>query len=76
MIQVTIQEAKTNLSALIQQAINGEEIVIAQATQPMVKLVVVDEKRKIRRIGGASDVILHIAEDFDVPLDDFAEYMK
>ena len=75
MTQVTIHEAKTHLSRLIQLALAGEEIIIAKGKQPMVKLVVVPEMRKKRRIGGAKDVILHIADDFNEPLDDFAEYM-
>lgn len=76
MTQVTIHEAKTHLSQLIQRVLEGEEIVIAKGKQPMVKLVVVPEMRKARRLGGAKDVILHIADDFDAPLDDFAEYME
>lgn len=75
-IQVTIHEAKTHLSQLIQQAISGEEIIIAKGKQPLVKLVVVPEMRRERRIGGAADVILAISGDFDAPLDEFAEYMS
>lgn len=75
MTQVTIHEAKTHLSKLIQLALAGEEVVITKGKQPMVKLVVVPEMRKTRRIGGAKDVILKIADDFNEPLDDFAEYM-
>ncbi len=75
MTQVTIHEAKTHLSKLIQLALAGEEVVITKGKQPMVKLVVVPEMRKMRRIGGAKDVILKIADDFNEPLDDFAEYM-
>ena len=76
MVQVTIHEAKTHLSKLIQRALEGEEIIIAKGKQPVVKLVVVPEMRKGRRIGGAQDVILDMAEDFNAPLDDFAEYMS
>jgi antitoxin (DNA-binding transcriptional repressor) of toxin-antitoxin stability system len=76
MAQVTIHEAKTHLSKLIQRALEGEEIIIAKGKQPMVKLVVVPEMRQGRRIGGAQDAILDIAEDFNAPLDDFAEYMS
>ena len=75
MRQVTIHEAKTHLSRLIQQALDGEEIVIAKGKQPLVKLVVVPEMRKQRRLGGAPDLVKYMAEDFDDPLDMFAEYM-
>lgn len=74
-MQVSIHEAKTHLSKLIQRALEGEEIIIAKGKQPMVQLVVVPEMRQKRRTGGAQEVILDMAEDFDAPLDDFAEYM-
>lgn len=75
MTQVTIHEAKTHLSRLIRLALDGEEVVIARGKQPLVKLAVVPEARKLRRIGGASAVILYVAPDFDAPLEDMAEYM-
>ena len=39
MPQVTIHSAKTNLSKLIEQAMNGEDVVIAKGAKPMVRLV-------------------------------------
>ena len=39
MQQVTIHAAKTHLSRLIEAALNGEEIVIAKASKPVVRLV-------------------------------------
>jgi antitoxin (DNA-binding transcriptional repressor) of toxin-antitoxin stability system len=75
MHQVTIHEAKTNLSRLIQAALAGEEVVIAKGKQPLVKLVVVPELRQQRRIGGAEGIVLYMADDFDAPLEDFSEYM-
>ncbi len=75
MTQVTIHEARTHLSRLIQLALDGEEVVIAKGKQPLVKLTVLPEARKQRRIGGGSEVILYIAPDFDAPIEDMAEYM-
>lgn len=75
MTQVTIHEAKTHLSRLIQLALAGEEVIIAKGKQPLVRLTVLPESQKQRRIGGASDVVLYIAPDFDAPLEDMAEYM-
>ncbi|MCL4264076.1 MAG: type II toxin-antitoxin system Phd/YefM family antitoxin [Anaerolineae bacterium] len=75
MTQVTIHEAKTNLSRLIQQALAGEEIVIARGKQPLVRLVALPEAQTARRIGNAKGVLLYMADDFDAPLDDFQEYM-
>lgn len=75
MHQVTIHEAKTNLSRLIQEVLAGEEVIIAKGKHPLVKLVVVPELQKQRRIGGAQGMIVSMADDFDAPLDDFTEYM-
>lgn len=75
MIQVTIHEAKTHLSRLIQQALEGEEVIIARDKQPLVKLSVLPEARMERRIGGAAHVFVAIAPDFDAPLAEFKDYM-
>lgn len=75
MPQFTIHEAKTQLSKLIQMALDGEEVIIAKRDKPLVKLVVIPEAKPQRRLGGAADVILRMADDFDEPLPEFAEYM-
>ena len=49
--------------------------IIAKGKKPLVKLVVLPEAQKQRRLGGAKDVVIEMAEDFDAPLDDFVEYM-
>ncbi|MGV3552642.1 type II toxin-antitoxin system Phd/YefM family antitoxin [Rhizobium sp.] len=41
MRQVNIHEAKTNLSRLIEEAVNGEPFVIAKAGKPMVQVIAV-----------------------------------
>lgn len=48
---INIHEAKTNLSKLIAKTLNGEDIVIAKAGKPVVKMVVYKEKLKPRKIG-------------------------
>jgi antitoxin (DNA-binding transcriptional repressor) of toxin-antitoxin stability system len=75
MIEVTIKEAETHLKQLIQQALEGEEIVISEGQQPLVKLVALPEAPRERRIGRAKGVILYMADDFDEPLPEFEEYM-
>lgn len=75
MTQVNIHETKTHLSQLIKRALMGERIVIAKANKPLVELVVLPEARQKRRLGGAKEAILFMADDFDEPLDEFQEYM-
>ena len=45
-MQVDMHEAKSQLSKLIEKAMNGEEVVIAKAGKPMVKLTKVKTKRR------------------------------
>jgi antitoxin (DNA-binding transcriptional repressor) of toxin-antitoxin stability system len=75
-LQVNIHEAKTQLSKLIQAAVNGKQVIIARGNKPIVRLEVLPEARNHRTIGNAKGLIVSMAEDFDAPLDDFKEYME
>ncbi len=48
---VNMHEAKTNFSRLVDEAFNGEQITIAKAGRPMVKLVRVDAEEAPSRMG-------------------------
>ena len=63
---LNLYPAKTNLSALVDEAAAGAEIVIAKHGKPMAKLVAFREssKRKPGRLKGK----LWISDDFDAPL--------
>lgn len=74
MRQVNIHEAKTQLSRLVDEALSGQEIIIARNNRPLIRLQVLPEARPERRLGGLKGMIEHIAEDFDAPLDDFSAY--
>ncbi len=76
MHQVNIHEAKTQLSKLIQEALDGEEVIIARNSQPLVRLEVLQSVKKQRRIGGLKGVVIKISDDFDAPLDDLADYAE
>ncbi|SAK78952.1 prevent-host-death protein [Caballeronia temeraria] len=65
---VNIHEAKSQLSRLIEAAVNGEEVVIAKAGTPVVRLVSVEQKPKLRL--GLMKGKIKIADDFDAPLAD------
>ena len=49
--RVTVHAAKTQLSRLIHEACNGEEIVISRRDVPVVRLVPVRPKPKCRKFG-------------------------
>jgi prevent-host-death family protein len=72
---LNIYEAKTHLSALVEKAAQGEEIVIAKAGKPMAKLVPLEPKAQAsRKFGQKMLGITYIAPDFDAPLaDDIVE---
>ena len=48
---INIHQAKTNLSKLIEKTLNGEDVIIAKAGKPVVKLVAYKEKLKPRKLG-------------------------
>lgn len=71
---ITIHEAKTHLSKLIQRALDGEEIIIAKRDQPLVRLEVIREEAPKRRFGGLKHLLIRMDDSFDDPLEDFADY--
>jgi prevent-host-death family protein len=64
---VNLHAAKTHLSRLVDEAARGEEVVIAKAGTPKVRLVAVHAVR--RRSGfGRDKGRISIRADFDAPL--------
>jgi prevent-host-death family protein len=64
---INLYEAKTQLSALVEEAAAGAEIIIAKAGKPRARLVPV--RPALRRPGSAKGKVW-IAADFDAPLPD------
>jgi antitoxin (DNA-binding transcriptional repressor) of toxin-antitoxin stability system len=75
MYQIELEKAKTQIASLLQIALNGEEIIITQNDQPILKLVSISNTKPRRQSGSAKGLIT-MSEDFDEPLEDFAEYMQ
>lgn len=73
MQQVNIEQAKLNLTVLIKAAINGEEIVITQDEKTAVKLVPTSTEKPRPKFGSAKGKI-EVPDDFNEPLEDFADY--
>ena len=69
---VNIYEAKTNLSALLDRAVAGEEIVIARSGRPLARLmpVSVTSSKSGVRLGGLKRFKLKLANDFHAPMTD------
>ena len=66
MHQVNIHEAKTHLSRLIDEAVQGEPFIIAKAGKPLVKVMAltVPTGKRVRRLGFMIGQIT-IPKDFD-----------
>lgn len=64
---VNLYEAKTGLSRLVEQAANGEEIIIAKAGRARARLVPMGKTRKARKPGAWKGRVA-IGADFDAPL--------
>jgi antitoxin (DNA-binding transcriptional repressor) of toxin-antitoxin stability system len=72
MQQVTIEQAKINLAVLVEAALKGEEIIIEE-DEKAVKLVPFQLHKPRPQFGSAKDLI-EIKDNFDEPIEDFAEY--
>lgn len=67
MHQVTVHEAKTHLSRLLREIVDGEEVVITRSGQPVARLVAIQEGRPIF---GVDEGRFVVPDEFDEPLDE------
>jgi len=75
-VRVAVQDAAGQLPALVDQALAGREVVLTSGDRPVVRLVPVPPAATARAIvGSAKGTVLHMADDFDAPMDDFKDYM-
>jgi prevent-host-death family protein len=64
-MEVNIHEAKTHLSKLIERVLMGEEVIIAKAGAPVVKMIRVGPRKRI--LGHAAGKI-RFTEGWEKPL--------
>lgn len=62
---INMQAAKTQLSRLVEEAVNGEEIILAKAGKPQVTLVPCRSRTSPRQGGQLAGVLPDIPADFD-----------
>lgn len=65
-MEVNIHEAKSTLSKLIERARSGDEVIIAKAGTPMVRLVPVDGPAK--RVFGSAKGLIKFKKGWDAPM--------
>ena len=73
MIFVNVHEAKTHFSKLINQTLEGEEVIISRGNNPLIKLVPYQQEPSARK-GGQLKGMLKVAVNFDDPLPE--DYLK
>ena len=69
MTEVSVHEAKTHLSRLLQKALDGEEVIIKRSGRALVRLQVLEGAPAKRKLGSAKGDFVVPAE-FDGPLPD------
>lgn len=62
---VNMQAAKTHLSRLVEEAVEGEDIILAKAGKPLVRLVPCQSRLAPRRGGQLAHALPEIPADFD-----------
>ena len=64
---ITVHKAKTQLSKLIELVCNGEEVVIARGSKPVVRLTAIEDNKGNRKPGALKGKI-NIGPEFFEPL--------
>jgi prevent-host-death family protein len=64
-VEVNIHEAKTQLSRLIERALKGEEVTIAKAGRPVVRLIPIQAEKPV--LGSARGLVI-MSPGWDEPM--------
>lgn len=67
MTTVDVSTAKTQLSRLLDQVENGNDVIITRSGRPVAKLTSIKRSQALRKLGGLKGRI-RIGRDFDAPL--------
>lgn len=76
MATVSLKEAQDKLPELIHQLSPGDELVITENDQPIARVLPTSLVSQERKLGTMPGTVLHMAPDFDAPLEDFREYVQ
>ena len=72
----TVEKAQNSLNELLSEAHKGKTVLIAAENGRAVKLVPTPIKAKKPRKAGSARGQVWMSDDFDDPLEDFADYME
>jgi antitoxin (DNA-binding transcriptional repressor) of toxin-antitoxin stability system len=74
MTQIALDNAREQLPELVAAVEQGVEFVMTLGGKPVAKVSPAPNPRPTRRFGSSRGKIV-MSDDFDAPLDEFAEYM-
>jgi prevent-host-death family protein len=74
MTQIALDDAQRRLRDVVAAVAAGEEYIITLDGKPVAKMTPAG-REKPRPVFGSAQGKFEMADDFDAPLDDFAEYM-
>ena len=66
---VSIRDAQNNLREWVKRALQGDEVIIAEADEPLVRLVPIARSDQ-PRVAGLNQGEIWVSDDFDQPLPD------
>jgi prevent-host-death family protein len=66
---VSIHDAQNNLREWVKRALQGDEVIIAEADKPLVRLVPIAQSDQ-PRVAGLNQGEIWVSDDFDQPLPD------
>jgi len=75
MPNIDIRQAENCFPDLIKQTVAGNEIIITDEGEPIVKLIALTKKLKKRRQFGSAKGLIKMADDFDETPEDFRDYI-
>jgi antitoxin (DNA-binding transcriptional repressor) of toxin-antitoxin stability system len=83
MYTVTVEEVQEKLPEILEDVKRGVEVVIQQNNITVANIGPVsqttdapaEDEKPHRQFGSAKDRLIYMADDFDAPLEDFADYM-
>ncbi len=75
MYNVDVKQAADCFPDLIDQTLNGDEIIITREGRPVVKLTAIEKKQKRKRRFGSAKGLIKMADDFADTPEEFRDYV-
>lgn len=70
---IDVSQARERLAELVRDAARGEDVILTEGGEPVARIIPIAGAQGPREFGSARGMI-HMADDFDAPIEDFREY--